>query len=46
MCVNQVEIRVNLGGGLSRREEVGTRVVGGARERENEAVVYYFMIFS
>ena len=33
-------------GVLRRREEIRKRVVGGARERENEAVVYYFMIFS
>jgi len=38
VCVNQVEVRVKLGGMLRRREEVGKRAVGGARERENEAV--------
>ena len=38
MCVNQVEVRVKLGGVLRRREEVGKSAVGGARERENEAV--------
>ena len=38
MCVNQVEVRVKLGGVLRRREEVGKRAMGGARERKNESV--------